>query len=42
MLEWYCPAEIHPADDEEMRALRATREKLLKEIEQEKQQKQSN
>jgi hypothetical protein len=39
MLEWYCPAEIKPADDEEMRALRVTRERLLREIEQEKQQK---
>jgi hypothetical protein len=39
MLEWYCPAEIHPADDEEMRALKVTRERLMKEIEQEKQPK---
>jgi len=39
ILEWYCPAEIHPADDEEMRALRATRERLVKEMEQEKQAK---
>jgi hypothetical protein len=37
MLEWYCPAEIHPADDEEMQALRKTRERLLQEIQQEKQ-----
>ena len=41
MLEWYCPAEIHPADDEEMRALRVTRERLLQEIQREKQQSQA-
>src|ERR1700730_9128488 len=39
MLEWYCPAEIHPADDEEIRALRATRERLSQEIQKEKQAK---
>jgi hypothetical protein len=41
MLEWYCPAEIHPADDEEMRALRATRERLVQEMQHEKQQNQA-